>query len=35
MKLIQSLVTQVQGRLVIGGPPGTTFEIRLAAPGAG
>ena len=35
MKLIQSLVAQVQGRLVMGGPPGTAFEIRLAAPGAG
>jgi two-component sensor histidine kinase len=32
MKLIRSLVAQVQGELVDLGPPGTAFEIRLAAP---
>ena len=32
MKLVRSLVAQVQGELVDLGPPGTAFEIRLAAP---
>jgi two-component sensor histidine kinase len=32
MKLVRSLVAQVQGELVDLGPPGTAFEIRLATP---
>jgi PAS domain S-box-containing protein len=34
MKLVKSLVGQVQGELLVGGPPGAVFEIRLAAPPA-
>jgi PAS domain S-box-containing protein len=34
MKLVTSLVGQVRGELLVRGPPGTVFEIRLAAPPA-
>jgi PAS domain S-box-containing protein len=34
MKLVKSLVGQVKGELLVRGPPGTTFEIKLAAPQA-
>ena len=31
MRLVRSLVAQVDGELVVRGPPGTVFEISLAA----
>ena len=34
MKLVKSLVGQVQGELLVSGPPGAVFEIRLATPRA-
>jgi two-component sensor histidine kinase len=32
MKLVRSLVAQIGGDLVSGGPPGTTFEVRVPGP---
>jgi two-component sensor histidine kinase len=32
MKLVKSLVGQVQGKLDVLSPPGTAFEIAMAAP---